>query len=236
MIEKNIYLMSDLHGHYDLFMMMLEKIKFSEDDELFILGDIIDRGPKSLELIRYVMKHRKNIHLLKGNHEDMCVDASKEDFFSSCYDTRLWFSNGGFETFKQFRRLEEEEIKEMIDFFKNLPLQVNLELDKTYILSHAHYSKNPREMLWFRPTLDVLKRASNRLPENTEVFFGHTAVQHFRPAETSVFLRVGKFTDLDCSLAYNNKYSQLGCLNLKDRKEYYIPLSEEKKGKYNENS
>ena len=101
MKNKNIYLMSDLHGHYNLFLQMLEKINFTEDDELFILGDIIDRGPKSLELIRYIMEHRKNIHLIKGNHEAMMIDASKEGFYSILYDTTLWFHNGGFETFKQ---------------------------------------------------------------------------------------------------------------------------------------
>lgn len=38
------YVMSDLHGMYDKFIAMLEKIDFSDSDELFIIGDIIDRG------------------------------------------------------------------------------------------------------------------------------------------------------------------------------------------------
>ena len=229
MNEKNIYLMSDLHGHYNLFLQMLEKIKFSDEDELFILGDIIDRGPKSLELIRYVMNHQNNIHLLMGNHEKMCIDASKEKFYSVCYDTHLWFSNGGFETFKQLRRLEQEEIDEIIYFFENLPLQAKIELDKTYILSHASYSRDPHKKIWDRPVLGRLKNASKKLPENVEIFFGHTPTQSIFPAETSKILKVGKFTNLDCSLAYNNKFSQLGCLNLKDKKEYYIPLIRERK-------
>ena len=47
--------------------------------------------------------------------------------------------------------------------------------------------------------------------------------------ENSEILRVGKYTDIDCSLAYNNKFSQLGCLNLKNMEEFYIPLIKENK-------
>ena len=38
-----IYVMSDIHGKYDKFIKMLELIEFSENDELYILGDIFDR-------------------------------------------------------------------------------------------------------------------------------------------------------------------------------------------------
>jgi len=44
-MPKNIYVLSDLHGHYNIFIKMLEKINFSDDDVLYILGDCCDRGP-----------------------------------------------------------------------------------------------------------------------------------------------------------------------------------------------
>ena len=43
-----IYVMSDLHGQYNAFLKMLELINFTDEDELYILGDIIDRGPNPL--------------------------------------------------------------------------------------------------------------------------------------------------------------------------------------------
>ena len=69
-----IYVMSDLHGQYDMFTRMLELIKFNTNDTMYILGDIVDRGPKSIEIYRYVKEH-DNIILLKGNHEDMMYNA-----------------------------------------------------------------------------------------------------------------------------------------------------------------
>ena len=48
----NIYILSDIHGHYDAFMRMLEQIKFTDRDFMYILGDVIDRGPDGVQLIQ----------------------------------------------------------------------------------------------------------------------------------------------------------------------------------------
>ena len=83
-----IYVTSDIHGCYDKFLKLLEEIKFSENDILYILGDIIDRGDKSIEMIKYVMKHN-NIIMLLGNHESMMIEAYENKDFG------LWLYNGG---------------------------------------------------------------------------------------------------------------------------------------------
>ena len=45
------YVMSDLHGCYDKFIKMLEIINFNEQDELYILGDIFDRGSQPIKIL-----------------------------------------------------------------------------------------------------------------------------------------------------------------------------------------
>ena len=69
-MPNNIYVLSDLHGHYDIFIKMLEKINFCEDDTLFILGDCCDRGPDSLKIYLYIQKF-KNIHSVSYTHLDV---------------------------------------------------------------------------------------------------------------------------------------------------------------------
>ena len=59
--------MSDLHGCYDKYMQMLEKIKFSSNDTLYILGDIIDREDNGIKILLDIMK-RSNVIPLLGNH------------------------------------------------------------------------------------------------------------------------------------------------------------------------
>lgn len=45
------YVISDVHGRYDLFIKMLDKISFSDNDTLYLLGDMIDRGPDGIKLL-----------------------------------------------------------------------------------------------------------------------------------------------------------------------------------------
>ena len=52
-----IYVCSDIHGRYDRFLELLDVIEFDEKDELYILGDAIDRGPESIAIIKYIMKN-----------------------------------------------------------------------------------------------------------------------------------------------------------------------------------
>ena len=66
----SIYAISDIHGCYDMFLEMLDKIQFDETrDTLYILGDIMDRGPKVPEMVRWVWKHEsEHVIMLKGGY------------------------------------------------------------------------------------------------------------------------------------------------------------------------
>ena len=64
------YVLSDLHGRYDLYLRMLERIGFDGGDVLYFLGDAADRGPDGIPVIQDLMG-RRNVLPLLGNHEDM---------------------------------------------------------------------------------------------------------------------------------------------------------------------
>ncbi len=68
------YLLSDVHGQYNAYKKILDKIHFSENDFLYVLGDAIDRGPEGIRLIQDIM-NRENVELLLGNHECMLLNA-----------------------------------------------------------------------------------------------------------------------------------------------------------------
>ncbi len=63
------YVMSDIHGCFEEFQQMLQKIDFSEDDRLYLAGDYIDRGKQSLEMLRWLKTCPKNVLPIKGNHD-----------------------------------------------------------------------------------------------------------------------------------------------------------------------
>ena len=60
-----IYLISDIHGEYDLFIKLLRKIDFSSDDEMIICGDIIDKGQDSVKLLKLI-KSMPNFRFISG--------------------------------------------------------------------------------------------------------------------------------------------------------------------------
>lgn len=62
------YCISDIHGEYDLFIRLLNKINFNKNDTLYILGDIIDKGEKAFDLLKYIFE-QDNIKVILGNHE-----------------------------------------------------------------------------------------------------------------------------------------------------------------------
>ncbi len=62
------YFISDIHGEYELFCRLLDKIKFSDNDVLIVLGDMIDKGSESIRVLSKIYSLDNAICIL-GNHE-----------------------------------------------------------------------------------------------------------------------------------------------------------------------
>ena len=63
-----IYVMSDIHGCFDKYQKMLRRIDFAPEDTLYVLGDVIDRGPDGIKILQDMMG-RVNVFPILGNHE-----------------------------------------------------------------------------------------------------------------------------------------------------------------------
>ena len=111
------YVMSDLHGQYQKYLQMLDKIRFSDSDDLYILGDVVDRGPQSAELLQD-MSMRMNVFPILGNHDmtaalllkKLCVEITEENYASQLNPEILkilamWQMDGGQATLEGFKRL-----------------------------------------------------------------------------------------------------------------------------------
>ena len=143
------YVMSDIHGQYDAYIKMLEKINFTEEDELIILGDILDRGPKPIAIIQDIMK-RTNVTVLAGNHELMAMeclglllqDITKESVANIDNDmiekVSNWFLNGGRTTTDELNKYDKQTKRKIVEFMADFDLYDEVEINgKTYILVHA---------------------------------------------------------------------------------------------------
>jgi len=68
MANKRTLIVGDVHGCFDELMELLEKVRFNRDeDRLILVGDLINKGPKSFDVLKWVRQN--NIELVLGNHE-----------------------------------------------------------------------------------------------------------------------------------------------------------------------
>ena len=143
------YVISDIHGQYKSFLKMLDLIRFSEDDVLYCLGDVIDRGPDGIKIIQYMMKH-DNIELFMGNHELLMLDALKNEYEIQnknrldTDDIDIWLDpcNGGLPTYNAFKALPAAKKQKVLDYLKDTWVVKKIVVDKKkYYLAHAYCTK-----------------------------------------------------------------------------------------------
>lgn len=152
------YVFSDVHGHNKTLERLLEQVQPGDEDEIWVLGDLVDRGPDPVGVI-HTCRALPNAHILMGNHEDMMLS-----FFHSPHDLSLsfqWELNGGNTTKKGLSKLKESELIDIIDWAESLPLGAHVNVnDRNYLLVHAglrplNFSARSR---WTDVTMDALLR------------------------------------------------------------------------------
>lgn len=208
-----IYAVGDIHGRYDKLVALMDRIEIDFDaDRLVFLGDYVDRGEQSYEVIEYLvdLKQRNpypQTVFLKGNHEDMMGK------YLAGKDRLTWLINGGQQTLESYMQHHRDPEKPLIPeahrhFFDSL--QLYHESDN-YIFVHAGLRKNvplekqkPEDLLWIRKKFI-----------DTDFDFGKTVVFGHTPLEEPLLLpnKIG----IDTGAVYGNK---LTCVRLPERVFY----------------
>jgi len=226
-MKGKTYVLSDIHGNFDIFKRMLDKIQFNNQDQLYILGDICDRGPCSLDIYFYIQKF-DNITLLKGNH-------------------KLWSQNGGEKTIENIRQYLRKKklyhcdytivrnifLRNLYNYLKNLPLYIELNVNnKDYILVHAgidpERSLDDQEedtLLWIR---DYFFLSECDLKKT--YIFGHTPLCFINRNQSFNVWYDDEFHNkigIDGGLALGER-GQLNCICLDDGQVFVIKMSEVK--------
>ncbi|MBO4394901.1 MAG: metallophosphoesterase [Eubacterium sp.] len=113
------FLCSDIHGDLDKYMKALDIVG---DNELIIVGDVIDRGDNGLDILLDTM-NRDNVTLMMGNHEGMMLDF----LFGGGLYGRAWLNpcNGGEITCDAFMKNEKVNDKALSDYLSHLPVSID---------------------------------------------------------------------------------------------------------------
>ena len=236
---NNIYVTSDIHGCFERFLNLVNSLNLKNDDILYVLGDVLDRGEHPIKTLLFIKNH-PNIELIKGNHEEMLLDYVKDKQRGKYYEEvtkDLWTKSGGASTIAEFEKMPQSEQNEIVEYLKNLPLYI---IVKNYILVHAGVntsyeysnieellkSQTEDDLLWIRKSFIYNKALDNHI-----VIFGHTrTISMYR--ENNIQLEsckiwidpvYGDKIGIDC-YAYSGYANggRLACLNLKNLEAKYF--------------
>lgn len=137
-MKRRIFAIGDIHGCFDAFKQLLKRIVFTKNDQLILLGDYIDRGPQSKEVIDYIIELQQkgsDIIPLMGNHEQMLLEAIEDK--SKLFN---WIQNGGLATLNSFSIDSLDQLdQKYIDFFNCLQYYYSSnDILKDKVIIHAH--------------------------------------------------------------------------------------------------
>ena len=227
------YVLSDLHGRYDLYIKMLEKIKFKREDTLYILGDFVDRGDEGLKIVLDITE-RENVIALMGNHDFLALSILSNldrgfkpgQLEDMRYLIDMWKMDGGMSTYNEYKKLSPEERKlalMTIDGFRNYA-EVKIG-ERAFVLCHGgirDYSENRpladytiEDLAFFREDYSKPKFAKC----GKYLITGHTPTAAIEGATEGKTYKNYDHIAIDCGAVFG--YG-LGCLCLDTMEEFYV--------------
>jgi serine/threonine protein phosphatase 1 len=174
---NSVWVVGDVHGYLKTFQLLIESLELQEGDMVVCLGDLIDRGPSSRQVLEFVSS-RDDIVTLRGNHEEMLRLS-----LTPKYNGRMmksWLKYGGLETLASFDPVHEVALSKAtkwVNYIANLPTEIVL---GKYRLFHAGYDPNKsddeqtdQDRMWSR----ALFGDEGIIDLNRQIIVGHTPVQ-----------------------------------------------------------
>lgn len=231
------YVMSDIHGCFDMLMRMLDYIEFSDTDTLIIAGDYIDRGLQNKQMLEWIVNVPDNVKLIKGNHD--------LDFADKVYTVLEKTESERDEQLRVYAKylccneVSYNELKQYADTIASMPYIHRLTInEQKCIIVHAGYITSDKlNTSKYSSVYDFYLHAredsyTDGGARDSIIISGHTPTisrkygmyNHGKIYETYNKSINCRFYDIDCGCSYINADSdaRLACLRLDDMKIYYI--------------
>ena len=230
-----VYVTSDLHGFsLERFQHFLAQVGFSDEDYLFILGDVIDRGEEGVAILKWLL-WQPNVQLILGNHEAMLlaceflfreVDEASLDSLTGAeiQAYRLWKSNGADPTLRALRECSVEERTDIWEYLRECPIYDTVSLESgEFLLVHggldgfeegkAIEDYGAHTLLWSRPT------PTDIYSEKFMTIVGHTPTHFYGAEYRGRALHTKTFINIDTGCASGGTPM---LLRLDDMQEFYM--------------
>ncbi len=216
-VSQRRIIIGDVHGHYDGLMALLEAIAPNTDDQVYFLGDLIDRGSASAQVVDFVCNSPYSC--LLGNHEQLMLEAFPN---GRIYTPALqaWLYSGGKSTVASYG--DAGILIEHLDWFRTLPLY--LDLGDVWLV-HAGidphkplHTQTAQEFCWIRD--DFHSIAQPYFPDKL-IITGHTITFTLPNVTPGEIAQGCGWLDIDTG-AYHPKSGWLTGLDLYNRRVYQV--------------
>lgn len=225
------YAISDIHGNCTTFRRLLDAIQLAPNDDLYLLGDYVDRGPDSrgvIQLIHDLRTKGYRIHCLLGNHEQFMLEATAKGVSKTDRKWWFWMQCGGRTTYASYLTKGKEYADLLAahrEWMTTLPYYLDL---GDYLLVHAGFNfgyadpfEDTHAMLFKRNWYDTIDR--HWLGERT-IVHGHTP----RPRSEIITQTEPDFpypvVDIDAGCFHDRPgYGHLAAFDLDDRQFTFLP-------------
>lgn len=233
------YVISDLHGYpLKKLKKLLEKAAFSDNDFLYILGDVIDRnGDGGVEMLRWLLE-QPNVQLILGNHEAMLLscefvfDEITNESVEAMNTEKVellsnYMFNGGDLTLAYLRELNKtspETVANILDYLHDTPLYEAITIgENDFLLVHSgvdNFDKNKKlsqyssdDFLWAWPEID------DEYFDDIITVFGHTPTMSYGEEYTGKIIKTKTWINIDVGAGFGQEPV---LLRLDDFKEFQL--------------
>ena len=246
----NVWAIGDVHGYADTLLALLDSLDLSSRDRVVLLGDLVDRGPRSCEVIR-IAREDPQIFSVLGNHEEMMLNSFDVDNIETMTAQQTnWFYVGGRATNQSYideftnsqGQIDDFDLRMRVGkdlaWLDSLPHHIVLD---DFRLVHAGYSpwdgdldlQSTDTLMWIR---SEFHNSITPVDEDRTVVFGHSTVIGFGLKQTEIWKSETELQNsrpaaigID-SCCYGGKDPQLTAFNLQTGdfvKQRVIPKSKE---------
>ena len=187
---RRIIAVGDIHGNFTRFQSLWKCLDHDpEHDLLIFLGDYIDRGSKSSQMLDWLMEHRsERVIVLRGNHEQMMLDL-----LNSGSDSQDWLmpDDSSESFFAGWKDDDEGTWRKYADFMESLPCSYSLKADgTTWFFCHAGIQPGVPLMQQEEETLLWIREDYYENYDGTDVIVsGHTPVQYIEYGRTKPIIK-----------------------------------------------
>ena len=197
----NVWAIGDVHGYSDTLLALLDSLNLSSRDRVVLLGDLVDRGPRSCEVIR-IARENPQIFSVLGNHEEMMLNSFDVDNIETMTAQQTnWFYVGGRATNQSYideftnsqGQIDDFDLRMRVGkdlaWLDSLPHHIVLD---DFRLVHAGYSpwdgdldlQSTDTLMWIR---GEFHNSITPVDEKRTVVFGHSTVLGFGLKQTEIW-------------------------------------------------